>query len=73
MTKHERDKVSVGDLVRFAEPLYPIKKSSHAGIWLWKLGIVIEIDRAAKEVLVLSDGELHATKERLIKVTDEKE
>ncbi len=73
MTKSRYAGFKVGDLVKFAEPLYKIKKSHYAGIWLWKIGIIIKIDSTKKRVTVLSAGKLHVTSERLTKVNSEEE
>ena len=73
MTRPKYAAFKVGDLVKFAVPLYKIKKSNYAGMWLWKIGILINIDNNKKSVTILSDGELHVTSERLMKVNSEEE
>ena len=72
MTNWKGDVIKVGDLVKFARSLYPIKKKGDCGIWLWRVGIVIKVDNNNCEAVVLSEGTLHKTSNRLIKVNSEK-
>jgi len=49
-----------GDLVKFPKSLYPGSFGSNdCGIWLWKIGIVIDLNKAGTMETVYSENEIY--------------
>ena len=49
-----------GDLVKFAKSLYPGSFGSNAcGIWLWKIGIVIDLNKDKTMATIYSENEIY--------------
>jgi hypothetical protein len=47
-----------GDLIRFRKELYERKRMSDCGVWMRKLGLLLEYNKWEKVATVLCEGEV---------------
>lgn len=50
--------MKVGDLVRFRKEKWPRKNPTDCGIWVWKIGLLVEYHTWEKIATILHEGAL---------------
>jgi hypothetical protein len=51
--------VKAGDMVRFRLEQWPRRKPSDCGMWVWKIGLLVEYHTWEKIATVLHEGKLY--------------